>query len=420
MNALVKPAPDAVIAAQRPGFSLEQPFYCSEDFFRLDMDCVLSRKWLLVDHVSRIPNPGDYFLFEIGSESIIVVRTAEGRVNAFFNVCRHRGSRICLDAEGNRRTLSCPYHAWVYNLDGSLRTARLMPEGFDASTYNLHPCHVRVYHGLIFLCLSPGDPPDFDALYGGFARTLDFHGFADAKVAVRRNYPNAANWKLVVENFIECYHCAPAHREYCEVHPADQLLALGAGPGSGPQEATEQYQPKLDAWLESTRKLGHPTDEIDEDENTENMAQLVRMPINDRGFLSETRDGSLACRKLMGRFRETDGGETALVFNPVSYILAFNDFAMMVRFTPRDALNTDAELVWLVHKDAEEGKDYDVDHLTWVWDTTIRQDKTITENNQLGVLSSRYRPGPYSDHEARVRTFTAWYLRHLGEGVAGT
>src|SRR5690606_19772942 len=250
MNALVKPAPDAVIAAQRPGFSLEQPFYCSEDFFRLDMDCVLSRKWLLVDHVSRIPNPGDYFLFEIGSESIIVVRTAEGRVNAFFNVCRHRGSRICLDAEGNRRTLSCPYHAWVYNLDGSLRTARLMPEGFDASTYNLHPCHVRVYHGLIFLCLSPGDPPDFDALYGGFARTLDFHGFADAKVAVRRNYPNAANWKLVVENFIECYHCAPAHREYCEVHPADQLLALGAGPGSGPQEATEQYQPKLDAWLE--------------------------------------------------------------------------------------------------------------------------------------------------------------------------
>ena len=413
MNAVIKTDIDRMIASYRDGYSLEQPFYLSPDIFTHDMERLLFRRWLLVDHESRIPNKGDYFLFNIANESIIIIRESGNRINAFFNVCRHRGSRVCLEQQGNKRLLTCPYHAWTYDLNGELRPPQLMPAGFDRSQHNLHKCHVTVFHGLIFVCISEDSPPDFAEEYTPFEEMLNFHGFKDAKIAVKRDYPNRCNWKLVVENFIECYHCAPSHPEYCSVHPRDQLLALGAGPSSGPEDAMEKYQPILDEWTEKTLGMGHPVPEFERDEYSIDHAQISRVPINDRNFASETRDGKPACEKLMGKFRECDHGETAFVFNPTNYILAFNDFALMVRFTPRDAVNTDVQFSWLVHKDAEEDVDYDPGNLIWVWDVTTKQDKKITEDNNAGITSSRYRPGPYSVHEGRVAAFIRWYLNGI-------
>ena len=413
MSAVLLTDIDRMIANYQDGYSLQQAFYISPEIFERDMNNLINQRWLLVDHVSRIANKGDYFLFEIGEESIIIIRQSDDHVNAFFNVCRHRGSRLCLEQQGNKGLFTCPYHAWTYNLDGALRPPRLMPADFDETQHGLHKCHVKVFHGFIFICLSKETPPDFDEEYSAFNEMLGFHGFENAKIAVKRDYPNQCNWKLVVENFIECYHCAPAHAEYCSVHPADQLLALGAGPGSGPPEAMEKYQGQWDEWKEKTLAMGHPNPEIDRDSDSIDLAQLSRIPINDRNFESETKDGKPGCLKLMGKFKQCDYGETAFVFNPVSYVLAFNDFAMMARFTPRNTVSTDVQLSWLVRKHAEEGKDYDPDNLAWVWDVTIRQDKKITENNNAGILSSRYQPGPYSTQEARVATFILWYLNGI-------
>ena len=145
---------ESLIARQRPGFTLDQPFYTHPDIFARDFERIISRKWLFADHVSRIPNPGDYFLYEVAGESIIVLRDGEGEVRAFFNVCRHRGSRICTEPEGRAARLVCLYHAWSYGLDGRCIRARGMPDGFDPEPYGLHPCRVRVFHGLIYLCLS--------------------------------------------------------------------------------------------------------------------------------------------------------------------------------------------------------------------------------------------------------------------------
>lgn len=404
-----------LIAQQKPGYSLEQPFYCSAEVFEHEMEVLISQRWLLVDHVSRIPRVGDYFLFRVGTESLILLRESESAVNGFFNVCRHRGSRICLEAQGNKKLLSCPYHGWTYGLDGTLRQPPLMPESFDKREHSLHRCHVKVHSGLIFVCISKSDPPDFDLCFANFSAILNFHGFENAKIAVQRNYPNAANWKLVVENFLECYHCMTAHPEYASVHPKEQLLALGAGPGSGPASAEAKYRPVLEAWEAKARALGHPIPSLDQGPDSLHMAQIARLPIATPDHDSETRDGKRACRLLMGDFKQCDQGETALVFNPWSFILASNDCAMMARFTPLDSLNTDVQLTWLVHEDAAEGTDYDPEHLTWVWDVTIRQDKQITVNNQAGILSSRYQPGPYSLHEARVVTFLQWYLKSIDE-----
>ena len=403
--------------ARIPGYSLDQRFYTDRHIFDRDMNAIFNQQWLLVDHVSRIPDPGDYFLFEIGSESIIVIREDDETVNAFYNVCRHRGSKVCLEAQGNKRFLTCPYHAWAYNLDGSLKAARSMQEDFDPAQHGLHSAMVRVFEGLIFLNLSREAPPDFDELYGVFQPMLNFHGIGKAKIAHKGNYPTSANWKLVVENFIECYHCAPAHPEYCSVHPSDQLLAYGAGPGSGPEAAEIAYGTTLEEWGKKVEDMGHENILHTSDEDSLVFAQGSRFPINDRGALSETFDGSPASARLMGSFAAYDGGETAISFNPCNYVLAFNDFAVMFRFTPRDTIESDVELTWLVDESAEVGVDYDVERLIKVWDITIRQDKTITENNQLGVGSSRYQPGPYSEHERLVQSFTQWYLNRISDNA---
>ena len=153
---------NSLIESARQESVRAQPFYCDEDVFGLDMQKVVTRKWLLVDHVSRIPEPGQFFLYEVGLESIIVIRDNDGTINALFNVCRHRGSLVCLEKEGKRNRLTCPYHAWTYGLDGSLQSARFMPEDFKPLDHGLFKCHVRVHHGLIFLNLSSGEEPEFD------------------------------------------------------------------------------------------------------------------------------------------------------------------------------------------------------------------------------------------------------------------
>ena len=414
MNTIAKDAGcvdlEYLVSGSRNGFSLQQEFYQDTEIFDRDLERVFFKQWLLTGHVSRIPDVGDYFLFEIGGESIIIIRQSESEVSAFYNVCRHRGSRICLEPSGHKRFLTCPYHSWAYNLDGSLKVARAMPEGFDGAEHGLHKAHVRLLSGFIFLNLSLESPPDFDALYSEYLPLLDFHGFNRAKVAFRNNYPTAANWKLVVENFIECYHCASAHPEYCSVHPSDKLLAYGAGPGSGPEEAERAYKQKLEAWSEKARAMGHPDIFVQDDETSTALRSASRYPINEVGAKSETLDGDAACKRLMGSFVNYDGGESAFCFNPFSYVLAFNDFAVMFRFTPRGPQLSDVELTWLVDAAAESPRDYDVDRLIKVWDITIQQDKTITENNQRGILSRKYQPGPYSEHERLVNTFVRWYL----------
>lgn len=402
---------DNLIARQRHGYSLEQPFYTDEAIFQRDMQRVVHKQWLLFDHVSRIPNPGDYFVATIAGDEVIVCRDREGGVRAFFNTCRHRGSKVCLNKEGNTRAFVCPYHAWIFNLDGSLRIARLMDDDFDKSAHGLHPCHVHVYEGLIFLCLSEDTPPDFETEFSRMQPCMDMHDLSRAKVAHRHVWTLACNWKLVLENFFECYHCLPSHPELSSMHSKAKYLAYGAGPTSAMPEAVTAFQPEFEEWLARCEALGHPTENWGDDDGTLSLQSAGRLPINiEVGALSETKDGKLAST-LMGEFKESDGGTTAVSFNPFSTLLMPNDYAMIFRFTPISAQVTDVEVVWMVDQDAEEGKDYDKDKLIWLWYETTVQDGDITENNHAGVLSSRYQPGPYSKQEEAIKTLGKWYLR---------
>jgi len=401
-------------ARARGGYSLERDFYCDDAVFAADMAQVIGRKWLVAGHVDRVRNKGDYFLFKVGDESIIIVRSDESTVNAFYNVCRHRGSLICTAPEGHATRLTCGYHAWTYGLDGALLAARLMPADFSKKDNGLHRCHVRVFHGFIFVNLSDEAPVDFDATFGDLAPYLDFHGFADAKIACARSYPTSANWKLIVENFVECYHCGPAHPEFCSMHPPEALIAFGAGPSSGPAEAVEQYLPTVQAWERRAATLGRPIGTVDDGPESSHLRLLLQRTIRE-GYDSETQDGRPAA-PLMGKRLGFDQGRMYLSFSPFTQLVATNDFAVLFQFTPRATMQTDVDLYWLVDGKATT---VDVEKMTWGWDRTTLQDKEITENNQAGILSKRYRPGRYSEHERRVVTFHQWYFAQFGLGLQG-
>ena len=128
-----------LMESHREGFALDRHFYTSEAVYDHDIKMFWNRNWIWVGHVSQVPEPGNYFLFDYGPESVIVVRDREGDVRAHMNVCRHRGSRVCLEKQGTARVFSCPYHAWTFGLDGRLRGGRAMGPDFDPSDYGLFP-----------------------------------------------------------------------------------------------------------------------------------------------------------------------------------------------------------------------------------------------------------------------------------------
>ena len=398
-----------LISNQKKGHTLDQEFYTNDEIFKLDLKNFFFKQWVFIGHISRIPNPGDYFLFNIGNESIIIIKDFDNQIHAHFNVCRHRGSHICLEKEGNKKLLTCPYHAWSYNLDGSIKSARLMKDDFNPNQWSLDSCNIKVFEGLIFINLSD-NCPDFNEFIKPTRKFIELHGLADAKIAYRKIYPTDGNWKLTLDNFHECYHCQPAHPEYCSVHDKEYVMAYGAGAGTGP--ISDVFVKKLNEWNQKAKKLGHLTGEFSESEFNNFSRSAERTPLKE-GKFTETKSGKPVA-KLMGKFNGYDKGYTSVGTSPFNSLLMCNDFATLFTFIPKSTLQTDVELMWLVHKDAEEGKDYDVDEIIWMWDVTTLADKTIIENNQKGVLSSKYKPGPLSLMEiGGVDKFQNWYLNHF-------
>jgi Rieske 2Fe-2S family protein len=288
-----------------------------------------------------------------------------------------------------------------------------MPADFSKADHGLRRVHVREFYGFIFVNLSDAEPVDFDLSFADLAPYLDFHGFANARVAYSKSYPTDANWKLVVENFLECYHCAPSHPEFCSMHPPDALVAFGAGPSSGPADAVETYLPVLKAWEARAGALGRPIGTVDDGAESSHLRLLLQRTIR-AGYETETRDGR-PVSTLMGKRVDWDQGRMYLAFSPFTQLVATNDFAVLFTFTPRSTLHTDVDLYWLIDAKAP---DVDVDKMIWGWDETTKQDKEITENNQAGILSKSYRPGRYSEHERRLVTFQQWYLAQFGLALA--
>lgn len=394
---------DTLAAEHRSGWSLPQRFYNDPAIFQRDFERIFMKEWVFAGHESRLRKNGDFFLFTIGGESIIIIRGKDGKVHAHFNVCRHRGSRICLEPSGSKQTLVCPYHAWTYAADGRLLSAPAMSEDFNQAEFGLHRCNVRVVEGLIFVNLSRGTPPDREAIFQDWERYLRPYRLGSTKIAATMVWRVDANWKLVVENFDECYHCGPAHPEYCSVMahaiPATHRL----------KRDVEPYQAFYDRWAAEDKLRGNIVGPAVHEKDM--FAVCAREPIRE-GSQTQSQDGRPVA-PLLGELKEYDNTWTYGQIYPANYILGLPDHALIPRFTPISSQVTEVEMIWLVRDGAVEGRDYQVDKITWLWRVTTEQDKKIVDDNQAGVNSVTYQPGPYSDTERGLVRFTDWYIKQI-------
>jgi phenylpropionate dioxygenase-like ring-hydroxylating dioxygenase large terminal subunit len=388
-----------LIKDHQVGYSLEQAFYTNNDIYHKEIENVFLKHWILAGHVSQIPEHGDFFLVEFDKESVIVTRNKKGEINAMLNVCRHRGSHICLEPAGNAKSLTCPYHAWNYNLDGQLVAARNMDDQFDKSANGLHRVHLELVGGLIFISLAE-QPLSLETMRADLAETFELLGFDKMKLAQQKTYPIPANWKLAVENYQECYHCTPSHREYSEIH----ALAL---PPAKLQKNTDTYLKNKTSAIRAT-----PSDcYFDLAKQGDEGYQYSRDPLLP-GMKSGTLGGQPASR-LLGNLTDYDGGSSDFMVGPLTFFLIYDDHMVGYRFLPLSIDKCVCDIFWFVHEEAEEGNDYDLEQLTWLWDVTTQADKEIILNNQKGVDSRFYRPGKLSEMEDFQQNFLNWYVQVL-------
>jgi Rieske 2Fe-2S family protein len=382
------------LSNDRKGHTLPRGLYVSDEAFAFDTQVMLKSVWLYACTVAHVKNAGDYFVFELAGNSIIIVRGRDNEVRAFWNSCRHRGAKICLAQSGCAPRLMCPYHQWTYGLDGKLLAARSMAEDFDKADHGLNPVALENVGGLIFICLSD-NPPPIDRVKADIVDQIAVYDLEKLKVAVQDDYIEDANWKLVMENNRECYHCDVGHPE---------LISVLGTTGFGKDAPADDYlETKRAEW----QALGIDHDVIEFPDGW--WHRVARLALAN-GAVTQSIDGKLACQKLIGPFKAPETSSLSVWTQPNSWHHFCCDHVVTFSLTPIGPDKTLLRTSWLVHEDAVEGVDYNLDHLAALWRATNVQDGHFSMANHQGIANDGYVQGPYAVEENLVEDFKDFYV----------
>ena len=361
---------------EQPAMTLAADYYTSQSIFARERERIFAREWICVGRSEQIAAAGDFFLAQIAGESLIITRDRRGAIHALYNVCRHRGTRLCEEGAGHfNGSVQCPYHAWTYALDGELLAARNMDDvsGFDRADYPLAQAACAQFEGFIFVNLAAQPQPfaqQFSALTGRFAQW----NIADLRIGKTIRYELACNWKLVFLNYSECYHCPVLHPQLDKLSPSESgRNDLSEGAVLGGYSLLRSDVHALTASGKTNRK---PFSSLDED----NMQRIYYYTIFPSLLLS---------------------------LHP--------DYVMAHYVRPTSATTTAVECVWLFEPEAINDEHFDPADAVDFWDLTNRQDWHVNELTQAGIDSRAYAPGPYAHSEALLAAFDRHYL-HVMEG----
>ena len=368
------------VRTSRGAFTLRQEFYASPSHFEEERERIFSKSWLYAGHVSQVPREGDYFLVTLDGESLIVTRDREDRIRAFYNVCRHRGTRMCTENSGRfSGGIQCPYHAWTFGLNGELKAAPNMNEveGFERADYPLHPAALAVFEGLVFINLASAPEP-FENVFSALSGKFERWGIGDLRSVHQTVYDIDANWKLFFQNYSECYHCPAVHQVLNKLTP---------------------YRNTIND-LEEGPFLGGP----------------MKMAAG-RGS-SMTMSGRV-CGTPLG---EVAGDDLGMVYYytifPSLFLSLHPDYVLIHRAVPTAVDHTQIYCDWYFHPDAIDAPGFDPSEAIEFWDMTNRQDWNLCLNAHKGISSRAYTPGPYSELESQLAAFDREYLRVLGRSAS--
>ena len=383
-----------LLSQRRPGCGLPRDLYTDPEAFEFDMAAIFGRSWIMVGFEFELARPGAWMSAMVGPWPVVITRDRHGDLHAFHNVCRHRGARICPPGKGASPRLVCPYHRWTYELWGDLAHAARMPSGFSRDDHGLIPVHLANVGGALYVCVAD-TPPDISAFKREFEPLLAPHRLSEAKVAFENVLVEQANWKLAMENARECYHCPTAHPELAQSFPVQATAHFDFG--------EDRRQEMFAARMAS---LGLPIGPVEGE-----WWQAVRFTLNE-GCRSMTMDGEPVVKIPMCPAGQGDIGSLRWSIEPHGFAHAAADHLFMFSAVPVSPRETHIISKWVVHKDAVEGVDYKIEDLAELWTRTNLQDRDLVENNQAGVDSPAFRPGPFSEEaEALAIRFVDWYCR---------
>ena len=356
-------------------------YYYDPAIYEMELERIFSQMWVCVGRADAITGAGAYEVVTVGRESIIVVRGRDDVLRAFLNVCRHRGARLCNEASGKLKgSIQCRYHAWTYGLDGRLIGAPnvLSDEQFERALFGLLPVALEVWEGLVWLNLADYPTPIADQLnepiterfgdYAAFAR----YDVGNLKVGKRIVYNVQANWKLVLENFMECYHCGPMHPEFCRLLP------------------------------------GYKTGDVSDYVNGE----AVSLAENVEAF---TITGKASRPPLRGLLQEDLRHYYGFVLQPNVLLNLLHDHVVMHWLIPNGPGRTVIMCDWLFDPQVMARADFDPMDAVEIFDIVNRQDWEVCELTQLGMGSKAYRSGGvYVPEERHIRAFADFVLERIG------
>lgn len=376
MSAFVK-ATEAYQQGQR---TLPSRYYTAAEIYAEERERVFAERWVCAGRAAELAEAGDYLLRSIAGESVILVRSADGALRAFYNVCRHRGTRLCEQPRGRfSETIQCPYHAWTYTIDGQLIGAPHMQEvaGFDKRDYPLHPVALETWEGFVFLNLAR-EPEPFARVFAPLVTRFSRFNLPRLRSARRIDYDVAANWKLIFQNYSECLHCPVIHPGLARLTPYT----------SGANDLFEG--PFLGGYMVITKEGG-----------------------------SLTLSGR-ACGAPVGRLPAEDLNRVYFYSIFPNLLLSLHpDYVMFHTLWPDGPSRTRITCEWLFHPDSFGDPTFDAADAVRFWDETNRQDWHICEQSHAGIASRAYVPGPYSAREGIAAAWDRAFLQALGHAAPG-
>ena len=348
----------------------------SQRIFESETHHIFNRDWLYACRSSELTAPGAFVLRGEVNSKIIILRDEDGAIRAFHNVCRHRGTELCSQDSGHfERSIRCPYHAWTYALDGTLIGAPNMKEveEFQTSDHRLASVAVAEWAGFIFFNLSP-EPVPFKNAFAPLLHRFEPWLLHELQPVARRFYSVKANWKLIFQNYSECYHCPSIHPALSRLTPfRDSSNDLEEGPF-----------------------LGGPM----------NLS---------KGVMSMTTDGKRCAPSLGGITGELLERVYYYTIFPSLFLSLHPDYVLVHRLVRLGTQETEIECEWLFNLESLKLKDFDPHPAIDFWDLTNRQDWAICEASHRGIRSQAFVPGPYSNLESVLVEFDRYYLSRLGE-----
>jgi Rieske 2Fe-2S family protein len=359
------PASDAQFVAT----TLPARYYTDPDLFRDELERFYCQDWVCAGRADQVPTPGDYFLREVAGESIIITRDATHSLRAFFNVCRHRGTRICAVSEGHfPGRIQCGYHGWTYGLDGRLMGAPHAHDGFCRENYPLNRVPVDVWDGHIFINLTT-EPAPLSSQLEDLPHKFLHWNMADLRTYRSVVYEVKANWKLIMLNYNECLHCPILHPALSAI--SDYLSGENDQPHRGYIGGSMEFQ---------------------------------------GGAKTMSKDGKLRRDYLPGLTAEERSKVYYYAIFPNLLLSLHPDYMMTHTLWPRAVDRTYVICDWHFHPGEMAKPNFEANDAVEFWDITNREDWAISELSQAGIKSRAYKPGPYSRCESLPHAFDQMVL----------